>query len=212
MRWNSTVSPILLCMLLAACAHIRGVAPSGAPNEAAWQQRRARLAQLKDWDMEGRVGVSNGRDGGSGTMSWTQQGDAFQFDFQGPFGAGALSIHGVRGVLHIRSSRGDDFISRDPERDFARLLHVPLPVLSMRYWVTGSPAPDAAYDKRVDAQGRLVQLDQYGWQVSYLTYAVFDGYDLPTRLVIERDKVRIKLAIETWQVVALPADARIATP
>ncbi|HEX5339425.1 MAG TPA: lipoprotein insertase outer membrane protein LolB [Gammaproteobacteria bacterium] len=202
----------LLCLgvlLLAACASVPGTAPAGPPNESAWQSRRARLTELQDWDMQGRVGIVNGKDGGSGSMNWRQQGATLQFDFHGPFGAGALNIRGDADALHVRSSRGDDFITTDPERDFTRLLRVPLPVLSMRYWVIGLPAPGETFEKQVDAEGHLANLVQRGWHISYLSYAPFNGYDMPTRVLIQRDAVRIKLAIETWRV-AGPASGRQA--
>lgn len=198
MNWRLlTVAAALL--VLAGCAGVRGVAPSGPANEAAWQSRRARLMQLTDWEMQGRVGMSNGSDGGSGSMDWLQHGEQLQFDFRGPFGSGALDIKGDGKALHVKSSRGDDFVTSNPERDFMRLLHVPLPVLRMRYWVVGLPAPKAAFTRQIGAQGQLEQLAQLGWQISYFAYANFDGHDLPTRLLIQRGKVRIKLVIDQWR-------------
>lgn len=186
-------------LLLAGCASVPGIAPSGPPNEAAWQAHRARLTTLSDWDLQGRIGVINGKDGGSGSMDWKQQGDRVTFDFRGPFGAGALEVRGDDQALWVRSSRGDDFITTNPERDFAEILHVPLPVLSMRYWMLGLPDPHSDFSKRVDEKGELVTLTQRGWQVEYQSYAVFDGYDLPTRLLIQRAPVRIRIAINQWQ-------------
>ncbi|MGH8400555.1 MAG: lipoprotein insertase outer membrane protein LolB [Gammaproteobacteria bacterium] len=201
---------VIFGSMLAGCASVPGTAPAGPPDEAAWQSRRTSLTQLDDWTMQGRVGMVNGKDGGSGSMDWQQHGAQLQFDFHGPFGAGALDIRGDADALHVKSSRGDDFITTDPERDFTRLMHVPLPVLSMRYWVIGLPAPDAAFDKQVDAGGRLVNLVQSGWHVSYLTYAEFGGHDLPTRLLIQRDAVRIKLAIEEWHLSQAAPDPQTA--
>lgn len=199
-------------LLLAGCATVPGTAPSGRPNESAWQARQGRLLKLQDWAMQGRVGIVNGKDGGSGSMNWEQQGTQLQFDFHGPFGAGALDIRGDGDLLHVKSSRGDDFITTDPERDFTRLLRVPLPVLSMRYWVIGVPAPGVPFEKQVDASGHLVTLAQRGWQISYLTYARFDDYDLPTRVLIERGAVRIKLAIEAWRLGGESANAQNTMP
>lgn len=187
-------------LLLASCASVPGTAPVGPPNETAWQAHRARLAALADWELQGRIGIVTGKHGGSGSMDWKQQGNQVTFNFRGPFGAGALEVRGDAHALWVRSSRGDDFITTNPERDFAARLHMPLPVLSMRYWVLGLPDPKADFRKRVDAKGQLVTLVQQGWNVEYQDYAVFDGYDLPTRLLIRRAPVRIKVAINHWQV------------
>ncbi|MGA9851411.1 MAG: lipoprotein insertase outer membrane protein LolB [Gammaproteobacteria bacterium] len=187
-------------LLLVGCASVPGTAPVGPPNENAWLARRARLEKLTDWELQGRVGIVNGKDGGSGSMDWKQQGDVVAFSFRGPFGAGTLEVRGDSGVLWVRSSRGDDFMSTDPEQDFAERLHVPLPVLSMRYWMLGIPDPGTLFAKTADARGDLVTLIQRGWQVSYQDYATFSGYELPTRLLISRDQVRIKMAINDWHV------------
>ncbi len=193
-------------VMLAGCASVPGTAPVGPPDEAAWQVRRAQLEKLADWELQGRVGILNGKDGGSGSMDWKQQGDILDFSFRGPFGAGALEVQGDANVLWVRSSRGDDFITTDPERDFARRLRVPLPVLSMRYWMVGIPDPHASFSHTVDDRGHLVMLTQRGWQVDYRNYARFDGYDLPTRMLLRRDRVRIKIAINDWHVFAHPGN------
>lgn len=186
-------------LLLAGCASVPGTAPVGPPNEAAWQAHRARLQTLANWGFQGRIGIVTDKDGGSGSMDWEQMGDQVTFSFRGPFGAGALAVRGDAHALWVRSSRGDDFVTTDPERDLSARLRVPLPVLSMRYWLLGLPDPGAVYSKTVDARGQLVTLSQRGWQVDYQDYADFDGYDLPTRLLIERARVRIKVAINAWQ-------------
>jgi outer membrane lipoprotein LolB len=192
---------ISLAFLLAlyGCASVTGHAPAGPPDEAAWQLRRLRLESLTDWELHGRVGIVNGKNGGSGSMDWKQQGDILAFSFRGPFGAGSLQVQGDANTMWVRSSRGDDFITTDPERDFARRLRIPLPVLSMRYWMLGLPDPHVSFTKTVDAHGHLMTLVQQGWHVDYQDYATFEGFDLPTRLLITRDSVRIKLAVNEWQ-------------
>lgn len=194
-----TRSLLFACLLtLSACASVPGTAPYGPPNEAAWQSRRLQLQKLADWELQGRVGVVNGKHGGSGSMDWKQRGQELAFSFRGPFGAGSLLVQGDDHALWVRSSRGDDFVTTQPEQYFSRRLHVPLPLLSMRFWMLGLPDPADAFTKTVDARGHLVTLVQRGWQVNYQDYATFDGYDLPTRLEIERHAVHIKVAINDW--------------
>ncbi|HKT30880.1 MAG TPA: lipoprotein insertase outer membrane protein LolB [Gammaproteobacteria bacterium] len=187
-------------LLLASCVSVPGTAPEGPPNEAAWQARAMHLQSLNDWELQGRIGIVTGQHGGSGSMDWRQQGLQVAFSFRGPFGAGTLEVRGDSRELWVRSSRGDDFITTDPEKDFAARLKVPLPVLSMRFWMRGLPDPDAPFAKTVDARGQLVTLTQHGWQVNYQDYAEFGGYDLPTRMLIRRDDTRIKVAVNNWQV------------
>lgn len=187
-------------VLLAGCASVLGTAPEGPPNEAAWQAHCAHVQNLDDWELQGRVGIVNGQHGGSGSMDWRQRGSQVAFSFRGPFGAGTLEVRGNAEALWVRSSRGDNFITTDPEKDFAARLQVPLPVLSMRFWMLGLPDPNAPFTKTVDARGQLVTLAQRGWRVDYQDYAEFGGYDLPTRMLIQRNDTRIKIAVHDWLV------------
>lgn len=195
---NLRIAVLLAAGTLSACASISGHAPSGAGDEAAWQARDVQLAKLDHWELQGRVAIATQNDGGSGSMDWKQAGEELSFDFMGPLGSGGLHIQGDAGGLRVKSSRGDDFVTDDPEQDFAERLHAPLPVFSMRYWMLGEPDPNAPYDKQVDAKGELVTLSQRGWRVQYQEYADVRGYALPIRLAMQRDAVHIKVIVNQW--------------
>lgn len=185
-------------LALTACATLTGYAPSGPANQAAWRARVAALTGVDAWELSGRVGVVTATDGGSGSLDWKQYGDELSFDFRGPLGAGAIHIDGNAQVLHVRTSRGDDFVTSDPEDDFARYLHMPMPVFSMRYWMLGIPDPGVPYTKVADATGEPLTLDQRGWRVQYQEYAVVQGHPLPVLFTLHRGQVRIKVAVSQW--------------
>lgn len=199
-----SVAALALVGCLAACATLQGHTPSGAPDSAAWQAHRAALLKLPDWEFSGRVGIVTAKDGGSGSLDWKQQGETLTFDFRGPLGAGAIHIQGQDGTLVVQTSRGESFITDDPERDIEQRLKVPLPVLSMRYWMLGMPDPHADFEQALDAHGELTSLTQRGWQVQYQEYAVVQGLSLPVKLSLERGDVRIKVAISDWTLAPPP--------
>ncbi len=148
---STTLRIALLCagaLSLCACAILQGHAPAGAPDEAAWQAHRTELAALDSWTLSGRVGFINGKDSGSGSLDWQQQGGVLTFDFHGPLGAGAVHIQGDSKALWVKTSSGDDFVTDAPEDDFAARLRMPLPVLSMRYWMMGLPVPLRSLSRR----------------------------------------------------------------
>ena len=192
-----------VALLLAACSSLHGTAPAGAEDEAAWQRHQAHLAALGDWSFSGRVGFVNGKDSGSGSLDWAQRAGVTTLDFHGPLGAGAVHMEGDASALHVKTSRGDDFVTTDPEEDLGARLHQPLPVLSLRYWVLGIPDPAADFTKS-SAGSELKSLDQRGWHVEYQEYTRVQGYTLPVKLTLERDAVRIKVAVSEW---SLPAAA-----
>jgi outer membrane lipoprotein LolB len=193
---------LVAALMLTACSSLHETAPTGAEDEPAWAAHQAQLTTLGAWEFDGRVGFINGKDSGSGSLDWKQKGEQCSLDFHGPLGAGAVHMEGDAALLHVKTSRGDDFVTDDPETDLGERLHQPLPVLSLRYWVLGMPDPSADFTKTSDASGQLVTLDQRGWHVEYREYAPVEGYSLPTQLTLQRDAVRIKLAVSDW---TLPA-------
>ena len=75
-----------------------------------------------------------------------------------------------------------------------------IPVHSMRFWVLGVPDPGGNYEVSVDDHGQALILDQAGWRVSYLSYRKFEGRTLPRRLEMTKSDLRIRLAVDRWQI------------
>lgn len=174
------------------------VSDRSAGGDAAWGERQGALAPLDEWELEGRVAIAAGRDGYSGSLSWVQDGAALDFRFKGPFGLGGLRIWGGADELTVKTHKGETFTVTDPERDFGSRLGWSLPIRSMRYWMAGIPAPDAAFEAKVDRHGRPLRLEQQGWVVTYDEYQTVGALELPKRLEIERDTVKIKVVAERW--------------
>lgn len=168
-------------------------------GQAAWGERQGALAPLDQWTLDGRVAINAGRDGYSGSLSWVQDGAALDFQFKGPFGFGGLRIWGGAESLTVKTHKGETFVVTDPERDFGERLGWSLPIRSMRYWMAGIPAPDSAFEAEVDRDGRPLLLQQQGWTVTYDEYQTVGALELPKRLTMERDTVRIKVVAERWQ-------------
>lgn len=187
---------VLLMGLLAGCATI--VHPGGSANEKAWQARRQQLAQLKDWHISGRVGVSTPRRGGSASLDWKEQGGQMTLLFSGPFGMGAVRMQGTPQEMHVRDSKGRSWVTYQPEAALESTLGWPLPIGSLRYWVLGLPAPGTGYHVSVSSRGLLSRLVQQGWQVDYAAYQKNAGLLLPQNLVVTRGTTRIKLIVSSW--------------
>jgi len=106
-RWLRLLA-VALPLLLAACVPpaVRMKGDAGL-FEAQLARERA-LAQADHWVLQGRLGVSNGKDGGSGSFSWTQDGEQYEFVLRGP------AISG----MNFRLSGG-------PRNDFQVTVHLP---------------------------------------------------------------------------------------
>jgi outer membrane lipoprotein LolB len=75
-----------------------------------------------------------------------------------------------------------------------------IPLAALRYWVLGVPAPEMPAEEIAGADGRLVRIEQAGWQVGIDRYSSAAAGGLPTRLDATRDGARLKLVVSRWEV------------
>jgi outer membrane lipoprotein LolB len=202
---RALASLALAAILLGGCATLRR---AEAPDPAAWAARRAALAPVSDYRLEGRISIAAGREGVSGSLDWTQRGAALDARFAGPFGLGGLRIWGDAENLELRTRKGEQVSIVDPERDLEARLGWSIPIRAMRYWLLGVPAPDTSFVAEVDGRGRARVLEQADWRVSYDEYQRAASHELPRRFVIERVGVRIKVLVDRWHF-ALPVEPAV---
>ncbi len=194
---------ILLALLLFA-AGCETLAPrvEGPANQAAWEARRAWLASLERWQLEGRVAIAAYGEGWNASLEWRQDGERLDVHFSGPLGVGSASVTGTPERLEVRTADGEHFVTRNPESDLYWQLGWTAPLDRMPYWVLGLPGPGADFSLEVDGAGRPVRLVQAGWTVDYIDYLLLDtepaAHALPRKIEMRREDVRIRLVVGEW--------------
>lgn len=194
MRWLA----LGLAALLTACA-----LPPPAPDSSrrSYETRRAQLQALDHWALTGRIAVSAEGEGWSASLRWQQSGEDYRISVFDALGRTLARIEGRPGRVTLRTAEGRRAEAADPERLLAEQLGWELPVRGLRHWVRGLPLPaEATARLDLDADGRPRLLEQDGWRVSYPQYQTADHTALPGRVVLERPPLRIKLAVDRWQV------------
>jgi outer membrane lipoprotein LolB len=159
-----------------------------------------RLRDLEAWSLQGRVALAAGDHNFSGSLFWDQYEDEVDLQFRAPLGLGGFRIRGDGEAMEVELKSGERFVAQDPATELEHAFGWPFPVESLRYWMLGLPEPGFAWNETLGVNGTPKRLRQRGWQVDYDRFERIDGSFLPTRLQISGHGVRLRLAVDRWEV------------
>ncbi|HWU77841.1 MAG TPA: lipoprotein insertase outer membrane protein LolB [Rhodanobacter sp.] len=189
---------VALPLLLAACVPaVRMKGDASLLN--AQRAREQALAEADHWTLQGRLGVSDGHTGGSGSFSWTQNGDHYEFVLRGPAISGMdFRLSGSpRGAL-LEGLREGPLRGPDAEALMRKALGWEVPLHDLRAWVLGLRAKGAPAELSFGADRLPSLLRQDGWTVDYRDWDSSRQPPLPTKLYAERAPYKVRLSIESW--------------
>jgi outer membrane lipoprotein LolB len=154
------------------------------------------------WVMTGRFALSNGREGGSGTIEWTQGAGELRLLLSVPLGQGWL----------LERNRAGITLSGGPQgtlqgNDAARLLReatgwdVPLDALGC--WMRGVTADPVVFGPAHVGVGPDLlprRIEQGGWVLEYDDWRTdpFSRLPMPHRITVTRGQDRVRLLVERW--------------
>ncbi len=189
------LAAVSLVLLAGGCATL----PAPAPGDD-WPARREALQALDAWALDGRIAVAAGDDGFSGGLDWRQQGARADIALTGPMGGAAMDIR-AEGDRAVVSLGGESYVGADARALIARYFGPDrqLPIVQMRYWLVGAPAPDSPHEETLGADRRLALLSQSGWQVRYDRYAAVGGLALPARMEMTTAGLRLRVSVSDWR-------------
>lgn len=192
-------------LLLAACAAqpIRQLPPLDAAVAAAKQaQREAELASSGAWSLQGRVALSNGRDGGSGRIDWRQDGARFEVALSAPVTRQSWRLSGDAAGAQLEGLEGGTRSGPDATSLLFEATRWEIPVAALASWARGVRADDShgAATIRYGSDGRLARIEQGGWVIDYSDWraSAIPGIELPSRLNASRGDARVRLIVDRW--------------
>lgn len=199
MNYSIRFSAALAVLLLAACAPQQVVRKQGDEASTARQQaREQQLAQISHWSLQGQISVSNGHDGGSGTLTWTQDGDHYEFDFRAPITGKSFRLTGGADGAVLEGVDGGPQHGPNAEALMQRVLGWDVPLSALRAWVVGVRVAGADAQLSYGDDGLLSQLQQEGWVVTYPAWDTTRQPPLPTKVFAANPPYKVRLAIASW--------------
>ncbi len=198
-RASSRLALAAAFALLAGCvaAPTRPVVATSGMLDAQTGRERALAAHTR-WSLEGRLGVSDGHDSGSGSLQWEQDGATFRFTVHAPVTGKTWVLSGDAQRARLEGLRDEPVEGGDAASLLRREVGWQVPFAQLVDWARAARAPGEA-QVQFDAQGLPAQIEQDGWIVKYSDYDMAQSPPLPRRVFASRGEQRVRLAIRDWQ-------------
>lgn len=193
----------------AGCASLP---PASAPSTAEiHQQHLASLAEIKNFELQGRIGVQSDYKGFSGSTQWQHEPQQDSIALFSPLGSQVASIKRNDAGVTLLTSDNKQYQAADAETLTEQNLGWRLPMRGLSDWVLGRPGPGASSESSWDHLGQLTRLKQDGWDIEYSLYTPVPEYSavadkstaavksLPTRITLRNAKLTLKLIVQQWQ-------------
>ena len=191
---------LLLVPLLAGCTTLPAPLPDSLPVSQPASADSQSAAALTAWQLSGRVSLTHGEEGWHAGLFWQTQADSYYLRVSGPLGQGGFQLNGdARGVV-ILDADGQRYVAQDADTLLAQVAGWQLPVMGLRYWIRGLPAPAAGQVRLSrDESGRLQRLEQSGWVINYQRYQLVDNIFLPAKLQLAQAETTVRIIIDAWE-------------
>ncbi len=196
--------------LLTACVAqpVRQALPPAqfATAEARQVAREDALRRQPAWSLQGRIAVSNGRNGGSGRIDWTQAGRRYDVSLSAPVTRQSWRLVGDAASAWLEGLDGGTREGPDAATLLRDATGWEIPVTALADWVRGVRAQGAdTASATYGLDGRLLRLEQGGWSIDY--HWPLPGSDpadraaqiLPTRLDARRGEASVRLIVDRWE-------------
>jgi outer membrane lipoprotein LolB len=171
-------SYVLVAMLVTACAQLESKAP-----------------QDVEFDLAGRLAARYRGEAFTGNIAWRHAPDFDEMLITSPFGAGVARIVRQGDSVVLTTAEPKEYRATDAETLTEEVLGFRVPLSGLADWVRGRPSPESPAAAESSPEGRLLKLQQRGWEIEYQEY---DG-KLPSRMRLTYPGIELRLAISQWK-------------
>jgi outer membrane lipoprotein LolB len=185
--------------LLSACAQSPKI-ELGSKTQL-WLDHQISTNTIHAWKIKGRIAVKNEKESGTVTLFWNQFLSNFELRFIAPLGQGTYILSGTPDGVVMKAPKDKTFMADNAEQLLREGLGWDVHLNGLKYWIRGLPEPDIKYSAlSLDESGRLINMEQSGFNVSIARYTDHEGISLPEKLTIKSDNIQLKVIIQSWEI------------
>ncbi|WP_192954816.1 lipoprotein insertase outer membrane protein LolB [Gallaecimonas mangrovi] len=182
---KKTLLLLLASVLLSACvSHPKATWP--APDKP-----------LDHYEVTGKVAILTDKSRDSANLYWQQDEKDYYLQLTTFLGTQVLAMESKAGQVSL-TNRNGTYHDTDAQRLLYRLSGWQIPVNDLPQWLKGNAGAQGQIVAK-DKQGRIATLQSQGWTIQYQGWSRQGGRELPTKLDLRKDNIRIKLQIDQWQ-------------
>lgn len=189
----------VVSLALAGCAPAPVRQPATSQDLAAQAMREQVVGARHQWAFEGRFAASDGHDGGSGSVSWQQDDDAYVFTLRAPITGRSVRLAGGPDGAVLTGAGDGTVEGADGGALLRREFGWDVPVADLAWWVRGLRAPGSPAILTFGANGLPATLDQDGWRVEYRDWFADRNPPLPRKVYASREPYSVRMVVERWQ-------------
>jgi len=196
---------LLFVFMLSGCSLFSEPEPELAPEgiSLTWETHQQSIATLSKWSISAKLAIFLKDERETANLYWEQNQDNYNIQLTSFIGTRILSIKKNKDGVEIINNDGDTFTGNNAEQLIQEISPgLNLPISALQQWIKGNPI-NASYT--LNEQQRVStllgeNLDSSAWQIKYQQYQYFSGIALPRKLDLKRDNLRLKIAINQWQI------------
>lgn len=203
---NRTAVFIIGCLWLSGCSWLPQIPnpfaeqpPVVEDQAASWKKHLAFINGIRQWQLNGKLGIRTPEDSNSAYINWQQQHKTYTILLSGPLGQSIAKLEGEPGHVELNTADHGRYFANTPEQLLLNQLGWQLPVSNLKYWIRGVPAPQGNQTMSLNPQGLLAQLKQSGWTIHYDRYQQVGNTWLPGKVRFFSKQLKLTFVIKDWQ-------------
>jgi outer membrane lipoprotein LolB len=168
---------LLAALALAACATVSPV------------------IEKPEFDLAARLAARYGNESFSANLAWRHARNADEMLITTALGQGVARIVREGEAVTLTTAEPREYRAADAEALTEQVLGFRVPLAGLAEWVRGRPSTESPATAEYAPDGRLLSLQQGGWNIEFVEYAG----KLPSRMRLAYPGIELRLAISQWK-------------
>jgi outer membrane lipoprotein LolB len=198
---------LILIITLSGCAQRNAPTTddSAILTNQSWEEHRQQIVSMDNWSLSGKLAIFLETERQTANIYWQQEGNNYNIQLTTFIGTRVLQVIKNEQGIEIINSDDEVFTGQDANELIQQLSPgLDLPITALQQWIKGNPDNAPFQLNETQQVGELIGIDdsQNVWEVKLQDYNIFSGIALPEKVDLTRDNMRVKIAINQWNIIA----------